>query len=53
MATEARIVITLACQECKSRNYATTKNKLRDPDRIELQKFCKMCRKHTTHRESK
>lgn len=53
MATDARVIITLACTECKSRNYATTKNKRSDPDRIELKKYCKMCRKHTPHREAK
>jgi large subunit ribosomal protein L33 len=53
MANEARIIITLACTECKSKNYATTKNKRSDPDRLQLQKFCKMCRKHTAHREAK
>ena len=53
MATDARIVITLACNECKARNYATTKNKRNDPDRVELKKYCKVCRKHTVHREAK
>ena len=53
MATDSRIVITLACTECKSRNYAKTKNKRNDPDRIELNKFCRVCRKHTLHREAK
>lgn len=53
MATDVRVIITLACNECKSRNYATTKNKRNDPDRIELRKYCKVCRKHTVHREAK
>lgn len=45
--------ITLACTECKERNYATTKNKKNDPERIELNKFCKRCGKHTLHKETK
>ncbi len=53
MANETRIIITLACQECKGRNYATSKNKRNDPDRIELNKYCRTCRKHTAHREAK
>jgi len=53
MATDARVIINLACSECKSRNYATTKNKRNDPDRIELRKYCRVCRKHTIHREAK
>ncbi|HAH85918.1 MAG TPA: 50S ribosomal protein L33 [Armatimonadetes bacterium] len=53
MANEVRVVVTLACTECKSRNYATKKNKRNDPDRLELQKYCKVCRKHMPHREAK
>ena len=30
--------ITLACTECKQRNYDTKKNKKNDPDRIEMSK---------------
>ena len=48
-----RVKITLACQECKQRNYNTMKNKKNDPDRLEMSKYCKFCRKHTTHKETK
>ena len=41
------------CTECKQRNYNTFKNKKNDPDRLEFSKYCRFCRKHTTHRESK
>lgn len=50
---ENRIVITLACNECKSRNYVTQKNKKNDPDRMELDKYCPRCRVHRAHRETK
>lgn len=50
---EARTLITLACSECKERNYTTTKNKKNDPQRLELKKFCQHCRAHTIHREVK
>ena len=30
-----RVKITLACTECKQRNYDTMKNKKNDPDRLE------------------
>ena len=53
MATDTRIVVTLACQECKGRNYATTKNKRNDPERLELKKYCRWDRRHTAHREAK
>lgn len=45
--------VTIACTECKQRNYETTKNKRNNPDRIEVQKYCKFCGKHTTHKETK
>ena len=53
MANDARVKITLACSECKQRNYDTEKNKKNDPDRIEQNKFCRFCRKHTLHKETK
>jgi large subunit ribosomal protein L33 len=45
-----RIPVSLACIECKARNYKTTKT---PEDHVELKKFCKHCKKHTLHRESK
>ena len=40
-----RTIISLACTDCKRRNYSTMKNKKNDPDRLELKKFCRFCRK--------
>ena len=34
-----RVKITLACTECKQRNYNTKKNKKNDPDRLEMNKI--------------
>mgnify|MGYP004537602089 FL=1 len=51
--TGKRVSITLACTECKQRNYNTKKNKQNDPDRLEMKKYCRFCRKHTLHRETK
>ena len=48
-----RPVITLACAECKRRNYVTVKNRLNDRDRIELRKYCRWERRHTLHRETR
>jgi large subunit ribosomal protein L33 len=50
---DIRPVITLACAECKERNYTTQKNRRNDPGRIELKKFCPRCRCHRVHRETK
>jgi large subunit ribosomal protein L33 len=48
-----RVIIYLACTECKERNYTSSKNKRNDPARIELNKFCPRCRVHRMHRETK
>ena len=48
-----REIITLACVDCKRRNYTTTKNKRVGTERVELKKFCRSERKHTVHREIK
>ena len=50
-STDIRPKITLACQECKHRNYITKKNRRNDPDRMDLKKFCPTCRQHTDHRD--
>ena len=50
---DVRPKITLACTECKERNYITKKNRRNDPDRIELLKFCPRCGKRTPHRETR
>ena len=52
-AKGARAKITLACTECKQRNYDTFKNKKNDTERLEMQKYCKFCKKHTAHKEAK
>jgi large subunit ribosomal protein L33 len=52
-SSDVRPKITLACTECKERNYITKKNRRNDPDRMELAKFCPRCRKHTPHRETR
>jgi large subunit ribosomal protein L33 len=47
-----RIEIALACSECDTRNYKTT----RKPDalgRLEKKKFCPTCNRHTVHKETK
>ena len=44
---------SLACTECKRRNYSTTKNKKKTTGQLEFSKYCRFCRKHTAHRETK
>jgi large subunit ribosomal protein L33 len=48
-----RVKITLACTDCKQRNYNMTKEKKNHPDRMETKKYCRFCKKHTLHKETK
>lgn len=48
-----REIITMACSECKRRNYTLTKNKKKHTEKLEIKKYCKFCRKHTLHKETK
>ena len=48
-----REIIGLQCTESKHRNYTTTKNKKLQPEKLEMKKYCRFCRKHTMHKEVK
>ena len=50
---ENRETVTLACTNCKERNYTTQKNKKNDTGRLEFNKFCPRCRAHHAHKETK
>ena len=45
--------IIMECTGCKSRNYHTTKNKRKHPQRVEWRKYCARCGSHKLHKESK
>ena len=49
-SADARISVSLMCQECKNRNYKTTKRPDKD---LQIKKFCKRCASHTVHIASK
>jgi len=48
-----RDIVQLACGECKRRNYSTTRNKKKTTERLLMKKFCRFCKCHTDHKESK
>ena len=51
--SDVRPKITLACVECKNRNYITRKNRRNDPDRIELKEVLPDLQEaHRTQRNS-
>ena len=45
--------VTLQCGSCKERNYVTTKNKKTTTGKLEFKKYCRRCRKHTPHKETR
>ncbi len=47
-----RVIITLACKECKNRNYHFARGKKKEK-KLEIKKFCPNCGKHTLHKETK
>jgi len=51
--TDVRPKITLACEECKNRNYITNKNRRNNPDRMSMKKFCNTCGTHRAHKETR
>lgn len=48
-----RVAVTIACTQCKQRNYITSKNKRKQTDKMELKKYCPFCNAHTLHKEGK
>lgn len=48
---ENRGNVTFKCSECGDKNYRSQKQ--RDTERLELNKYCPRCQKHTIHKEEK
>ena len=42
---DSRCLVTLICQECKKVTYRVSKNTDTTKDKLNLNKFCKNCRK--------
>ena len=51
--TDNRSNVTLKCVECGDRSYNTEKNRKNTTEKLELNKYCPKCRKHTAHKEVK
>ncbi len=54
----AREIVAMVCEVCKSQNYVTERNKVnmqnskKDSAKLILKKFCKVCKKVTSHKET-
>jgi large subunit ribosomal protein L33 len=46
-------LIKMECTTCHRVNYYSQKNKKTLKNRLELSKFCRWCKKHETHKETK
>ncbi|HAU66235.1 TPA: 50S ribosomal protein L33 [Candidatus Uhrbacteria bacterium] len=46
-------LIGLECTMCKRVTNHSKKNKKKLKERLELNKFCNFCKKHTVHKETK
>ncbi|WP_317334809.1 50S ribosomal protein L33 [Streptococcus orisratti] len=44
---------SLACAECGSRNYSIAVSSTAKTTRLEVNKFCKHCKKYTLHKETR
>ena len=47
-----RVITTLACTDCKNKNYYFAHGKKRQY-KLEVRKFCSTCDKQTPHKETK
>ncbi|MBI3920747.1 MAG: 50S ribosomal protein L33 [Armatimonadetes bacterium] len=46
-------IIMLACSDCSSRNYSTTKDKQKNREKLSRKKYCPKCGRHTVHSETR
>ncbi len=53
MGNSKRDLVTLECVDCKRSRYTTTKSRRLHPERLEYTKYCRWCRGHTVHKETK
>jgi large subunit ribosomal protein L33 len=51
-STKKKKMTRLVCTVCKKNSYFTRKTKAVE-DKLEMNKFCKYCKKHTLHKEVK
>lgn len=45
--------VFMACGDCKRRNYSGSRDKKKHPEKLSMKKYCRFCRKHTLHKETK
>jgi large subunit ribosomal protein L33 len=48
-----RDIVGLACSACKRRTYTKMRDTKKHTTKLEFNKYCRFCRKHTLHKEVK
>ena len=48
----ARELVAMICSGCKNQNYFTTRNKINMEKKLEVKKYCRICKKSLLHKES-
>ncbi|MEK7791003.1 MAG: 50S ribosomal protein L33 [Deltaproteobacteria bacterium] len=48
-----RIIILLACEKCKRRNYSTMRSGKEAKEKLKIKKYCPFCKGHILHKETK
>jgi len=51
--SDKRVKVGMKCSDCSEKNYSTMKNKQNTADKMNFNKYCSRCRKHTLHKEVK
>ena len=49
----SRQLFGMTCSVCGAQNYVTVRNKVNTTEALAFEKYCKKCKKHTTHKERK
>jgi large subunit ribosomal protein L33 len=49
----SRVLVGLTCEVCNQQNYVVEKNKVNTTTALKLMKYCKKCKKSTSHKEKK
>ena len=53
MAKGNREIVILECTETKERTYSTTRNKKKNPNKLQVKKYNPKVRRHTLYKEAK
>ncbi|MFH1561010.1 MAG: 50S ribosomal protein L33 [Patescibacteria group bacterium] len=47
-----RMIVGLLCSVCNTFNYISERNKANTPEKLNLSKYCRKCKKRVPHKET-